>query len=188
MRTERRDAGGHDQRRSARPRRLAAPKVHALECARIRLLTDFEKMPEDKRNCVRIPFPDPSMRALYADWRAAARDCVPHLSTAAASPDDLRLTSLVGELSVQDRDFGRWWGSSHGASRRQAHEAVPLPSSVNQSSTGTPSPAVAIPIRNSPSGRWTPPCSRTTGFAPSPHGHQVGSAGPQPIRSTGLTV
>ncbi|WP_230196695.1 MmyB family transcriptional regulator [Streptomyces coriariae] len=70
------------------------------------LLTDFEKVPEDKRNCVGILFADPSMRTLYADWRAAARDCVSHLLTAAAAPDDLRLTSLVGELSVQEKAFG----------------------------------------------------------------------------------
>ncbi|MEH0554103.1 helix-turn-helix domain-containing protein [Streptomyces sp. B21-101] len=130
-------------RRSARPRRRAAPKVHAqlrrllddlTVCPGVvigrrmdilawnplasALLTDFEKVPEDKRNCVRILFTEPSMRTLCADWRAAARGCVSHLRmTAAASPDDPRLTGLVGELSVQDKDFGRWWGSSHVASR-----------------------------------------------------------------------
>ena len=76
------------------------------------LFTDFAKVPEDKRNCARILFTDPSKRTLYADWRAVARDCVSHLRTTAARyPDDPRLTSLVGELSVEDRDFGQWWGS-----------------------------------------------------------------------------
>ncbi|WP_371583928.1 helix-turn-helix domain-containing protein [Streptomyces sp. NBC_01314] len=83
------------------------------------LVTDFAKVPEDKRNCVRILFEDPSMRTLYADWRAVARGCVSHLRMMAAKyPDDPRLTSLVGELSVQDRDFGQWWGSRHMPSRR----------------------------------------------------------------------
>ncbi|MFD7476133.1 helix-turn-helix domain-containing protein [Streptomyces sp. NPDC059837] len=83
------------------------------------LLTDFAKVPEGKRNCVRILFTDPSMRTLYADWRAVARGCVSHLRmTAAKYPDDPRLTSLVGELSVQDRDFGQWWGSRGVPSRR----------------------------------------------------------------------
>ncbi|PPS71909.1 MULTISPECIES: helix-turn-helix domain-containing protein [Streptomyces] len=78
------------------------------------LFTDFAKVPESKRNCVRILFTDPSMRTLYADWRAVARECVSHLRAAAARhPEDQRLTSLVGELSVEDRDFGRWWGSRH---------------------------------------------------------------------------
>ncbi|WSQ14799.1 helix-turn-helix transcriptional regulator [Streptomyces sp. NBC_01231] len=72
------------------------------------LLTDFAQVPEDKRNCARILFTDPSMRTLYADWRAVARDCVSHLHTwAAKCPDDPRLTSLVGELSMQDKDFGQ---------------------------------------------------------------------------------
>ncbi|GAQ67502.1 helix-turn-helix domain-containing protein [Streptomyces scabiei] len=78
------------------------------------LLTDFAQVPEDKRNCARILFTDPSMRTLHADWRAVARDCVSHLHTwAAKCPDDPRLTSLVGELSMQDKDFGHWWGSRH---------------------------------------------------------------------------
>jgi transcriptional regulator with XRE-family HTH domain len=78
------------------------------------LLTDFAKVPEGKRNCARILFTDPSMRTLYADWRAVARGCVSHLRTTAAKhPDDPRLIGLVGELSVQDRDFGQWWGSRH---------------------------------------------------------------------------
>ncbi|WP_327742952.1 helix-turn-helix transcriptional regulator [Streptomyces europaeiscabiei] len=82
------------------------------------LLTDFAKVPEGKRNCARILFTEPSMRTLYADWRAVARGCVSHLRMKAAKyPDDPRLTSLVGELSVQDGDFGQWWGSRHVPSR-----------------------------------------------------------------------
>ncbi|MER6785111.1 helix-turn-helix domain-containing protein [Streptomyces sp. NPDC000658] len=82
------------------------------------LFTDFAKVPESKRNCVRILFTDPSMRTLYADWRAVARECVSRLRAAAARhPEDQRLTSLVGELSVEDKDFGQWWGSRHVPSR-----------------------------------------------------------------------
>ncbi|MFI1034490.1 helix-turn-helix domain-containing protein [Streptomyces sp. NPDC020951] len=78
------------------------------------LLTDFAKVPEDQRNCVRILFTDPSMRTLYADWRAVARGSVAQLRMMAAKhPDDPRLTSLVGELSLRDKDFGQWWGSRH---------------------------------------------------------------------------
>ncbi|MGI3225151.1 helix-turn-helix domain-containing protein [Streptomyces sp. GTA36] len=82
------------------------------------LLTDFAQVPERNRNYVRILFTDPSMRTLYADWRTVTRACVSHLRTLAAKyPHDPRLTSLVGELSVQDKDFGQWWGSRHAASR-----------------------------------------------------------------------
>ncbi|MFI0815978.1 helix-turn-helix domain-containing protein [Streptomyces sp. NPDC021098] len=82
------------------------------------LLTDFAEVPERKRNYVRILFTDPRMRTLYADWRTVARDCVAQLRMLAAKyPDEPRLTSLVGELSVQDEDFGQWWGRHHVASR-----------------------------------------------------------------------
>lgn len=86
----------------------------------VALYTDFAKVPESRRNCVRILFTDPAMRTLYADWRAVARYCVSHLRMEAAKhPEDPQLISLVGELSVADVDFGRWWGSRHAPSRRQ---------------------------------------------------------------------
>jgi hypothetical protein len=60
------------------------------------------------------------MRTLCTDWRGVARDCVSQLRREAAEhPEDPQLISLVGELSVEDRDFGRWWGSSRAPSRRQ---------------------------------------------------------------------
>ncbi|MFI6374416.1 helix-turn-helix domain-containing protein [Streptomyces sp. NPDC050546] len=130
-------------RQVARPRRQAAQKVRpTLRCLlddltaapgvvlgrrmdilawnplAAALLTDFAKVPEKKRNYVRLLFTDPSMRKRYADWRTVARDCVSHLRMRAAKyPDDPRLTGLVGELSVKDIDFGLWWGGHHTASR-----------------------------------------------------------------------
>lgn len=87
------------------------------------LLTDFAKVPEMERNYVRILFSDPAMRTLYADWRTVARECVSHLRMMATTyPDDPRLTGLVGELSVHDTDFGRWWRSRHVASRSMGRE------------------------------------------------------------------
>ncbi|MEH0578048.1 helix-turn-helix domain-containing protein [Streptomyces sp. B21-108] len=85
----------------------------------VALFTDFAKVPEGRRNCVRILFTDPSMRTLYANWRTVARDCVSHLRMEAAKhPEDPQLISLVGELSVEDSDFGQWWGSRRAPSRR----------------------------------------------------------------------
>ncbi|MFC4502504.1 MULTISPECIES: helix-turn-helix domain-containing protein [Streptomyces] len=78
------------------------------------LITDFGAIPEKHRNYVRILFTDPAMRTLYADWKSVARTCVAQLRMAAAKyPDDPRLTSLVGELSVQDADFRKWWAAHH---------------------------------------------------------------------------
>ena len=74
------------------------------------MMVDFGKIPAGKRNYVRILFTHPVMRALYADWDAVAQTAVAQLRMEAAKyPDDPRLTSLVGELSVQDPQFAEWW-------------------------------------------------------------------------------
>lgn len=76
------------------------------------MITDFGLLPEKKRNYVRLVFTDPAMRTLYADWKTVARTCVAQLRMEAAKyPDDPRLTSLVGEISVQDADFRAWWAA-----------------------------------------------------------------------------
>ncbi|ARP68819.1 XRE family transcriptional regulator [Streptomyces pluripotens] len=78
------------------------------------LITDFAAVPEKHRNYLRILFTDPAMRTLYADWRTVARTAVAQLRMEAAKyPDDPRLTGLVGELSVQDADFRKWWAAQH---------------------------------------------------------------------------
>ncbi|MFD5125225.1 helix-turn-helix domain-containing protein [Streptomyces sp. NPDC058385] len=75
------------------------------------LMTDFAKIPEKKRNYVRLVFTDPPMRTLYADWQHVARTSVAQLRMEAARDStDLRLCGLVGELSIHDEDFRRWWG------------------------------------------------------------------------------
>ncbi|MFC8654314.1 helix-turn-helix transcriptional regulator [Streptomyces parvus] len=82
------------------------------------LVTDFETIPEKHRNYVRLVFTDPRMRELYADWENVAHTCVAQLRMEAArDPDNVRLTALVGELSVQDADFRRWWAAHHVAIR-----------------------------------------------------------------------
>ncbi|MGW5782203.1 helix-turn-helix domain-containing protein [Streptomyces sp. NPDC003863] len=82
------------------------------------LVTDFSKIPEKHRNYIRLVFTDPEMRKLYADWPNVAHTCVAQLRMEAArDPDSSRLASLVGELSVQDADFRRWWAAHHVAVR-----------------------------------------------------------------------
>ncbi|WP_369241245.1 helix-turn-helix transcriptional regulator [Streptomyces sp. R21] len=74
------------------------------------LLTDFDRVPENKRNYARLLFTDPAFRELYLDWRTNARTCVAHLRLEAAKrPGDPGLAALVGELSVADADFRQWW-------------------------------------------------------------------------------
>lgn len=83
------------------------------------LVTDFARLPDNKRNYVRLVFTDPAMRSLYADWETVAHTCVALLRREAAEyPDDPQLTALVGELSVQDPQFRQWWATHHVAGRR----------------------------------------------------------------------
>ncbi|MGW4877699.1 helix-turn-helix domain-containing protein [Streptomyces sp. NPDC004262] len=82
------------------------------------LVTDFASIPEKHRNYIRLVFTDPRMRELYADWKNVAHTCVAQLRMEAArTPDSPRLAALVGELSVQDADFRRWWADHHVAVR-----------------------------------------------------------------------
>ncbi|MGW4567162.1 helix-turn-helix domain-containing protein [Streptomyces sp. NPDC004561] len=82
------------------------------------LLTDFSRIPQERRNYVRLVFTDPTVRDRYLDWETTARDCVAFLRMEAArNPDDPRLTALVGELSVQDPHFRQWWAGHHVAHR-----------------------------------------------------------------------
>ncbi|MEV0612438.1 helix-turn-helix domain-containing protein [Nonomuraea sp. NPDC050404] len=82
------------------------------------LFTDFARTPERKRNFVWLVFGDPAFRTLYPQWEYVARSCVAQLRMEAArDPADPRLADLVGELSVRDEDFRRWWGGHHVAVR-----------------------------------------------------------------------
>ncbi|MGV9342650.1 helix-turn-helix domain-containing protein [Streptomyces sp. NPDC003688] len=82
------------------------------------LLTDFSRIPPEERNYVRLVFTDFTVRARYTDWESVGRDCVAFLRMEAArNPDDPRLAALVGELSVRDADFRRWWAGHHVARR-----------------------------------------------------------------------
>ncbi|MBC3988076.1 helix-turn-helix transcriptional regulator [Streptomyces sp. AC563] len=82
------------------------------------LLTDFEAVPEKRRNYVWLLFRDPSFRTLHADWERMARSAVAMLRREAGrNPHDQRMASLVGELSMRDEDFRQWWGDHHVAVR-----------------------------------------------------------------------
>jgi len=81
------------------------------------MITDFGHVPAKHRNYVRILFTDPAMRTLYKDWESVAKIAVAQLRMEAAKcPDDPRLATLVGELSVQDAQFGGWWAARNVAS------------------------------------------------------------------------
>jgi transcriptional regulator with XRE-family HTH domain len=74
------------------------------------LFTDFDALPPHFRNMARLIFLHDHVRSLCTDWRAAAQGIVANLRLYAGRyPDDPALAELVGDLSVQDPDFRRWW-------------------------------------------------------------------------------
>ncbi|MGW2054229.1 helix-turn-helix transcriptional regulator [Streptomyces sp. NPDC001840] len=72
--------------------------------------TDFDALPHRERNMARFIFLDEAARELYTDWEHSARGTVAALHLyAGAHPHDPQLAELIGELSVRDTDFRRWW-------------------------------------------------------------------------------
>jgi transcriptional regulator with XRE-family HTH domain len=86
--------------------------------------SDFDGLPPEERNMARFMFLNDAARDLYVDWSDTAREVVGMLHLYASHhPHDPRLSELVGDLSVSDRDFRRWWADqdvyrpSYGAKR-----------------------------------------------------------------------
>lgn len=82
------------------------------------LYTDFDALPHRERNMARFVFLDENARTLYDDWEGVARTTVAALHLYAGEhPRDPQLAELVGELSLRDPDFRRWW-ADHDVHRR----------------------------------------------------------------------
>ncbi|WP_405144213.1 helix-turn-helix transcriptional regulator [Sphaerisporangium sp. NBC_01403] len=82
------------------------------------LFTDFDALPHRERNMLRYLFLDEAARELYVDWVGAARGAVAALYLYAGRyPHDPRLAELIGDLSLRDEDFRRWW-ADHNVLRR----------------------------------------------------------------------
>lgn len=73
---------------------------------------DAPSRPADRPNMSRMVFLDPHMRELFVDWEAKTEEAVAHLRMAAGHyPDDPRIASLVGELTVKSPQFASIWSS-----------------------------------------------------------------------------
>ncbi|MFI8535001.1 helix-turn-helix transcriptional regulator [Streptomyces aquilus] len=84
--------------------------ILAWNTAACALFGDYAALDRAERNIARITFLDETSRALYADWTSCARENVAYLHLdAGRHPEDPRLASLIGELSMKSEDFRRWW-------------------------------------------------------------------------------
>ncbi|MDA2809232.1 helix-turn-helix transcriptional regulator [Nocardiopsis sp. RSe5-2] len=73
---------------------------------------DWGELPVRDRNWARLVFLREDYRELFVDWESKAADIVSYLRMdAGCYPDDPRLSSLVGELSVKSDDFRRLWAA-----------------------------------------------------------------------------
>ncbi|MGW8379249.1 helix-turn-helix domain-containing protein [Streptomyces sp. ODS28] len=92
------------------------------------LFTDFSQLPENHRNHVWLLFCDPAVRELHADWESTARSSVAMLRMEAGhNPEDRRMAHLVGELSMKDEDFRRWWNDHRVAVRSKGTKVLRHP-------------------------------------------------------------
>jgi transcriptional regulator with XRE-family HTH domain len=77
----------------------------------------FSQLPFDgpdqastRPNWIRLIFCDPHMREFYVDWKAKAQDAVAYLRLASGQhPNDPRLATLIGDLSVNSPEFSKLW-------------------------------------------------------------------------------
>ncbi|GAB1337489.1 helix-turn-helix transcriptional regulator [Streptomyces sp. E-15] len=88
------------------------------------LFGDWAELPSGERNWARLVFLRPDYRELFVDWEQKAIDIVCALRMdAGCYPDDPRLSTLVGELSVKSEEFRRLWAThdvkekNHGVKR-----------------------------------------------------------------------
>ena len=96
------------------PAMVLGPRMEVLAWNALaeQVYVHFGRLPKGELNFVRLIFTEPTMRELFADWTAVARSCVAILRReATANPDDPALATLVGELTIADRDFGKWWAA-----------------------------------------------------------------------------
>ncbi|AZP15142.1 XRE family transcriptional regulator [Streptomyces aquilus] len=84
--------------------------ILAWNTAACALFGDYAALDRAERNIARITFLDETSRELYAEWTSCARENVAYLHLdAGRHPEDPRLASLIGELSMKSEDFRRWW-------------------------------------------------------------------------------
>ncbi|MCQ4079748.1 helix-turn-helix transcriptional regulator [Streptomyces sp. RB6PN25] len=84
------------------------PLAHALLAGHLAL--DSPDRPSERPNLPQMLFLDPHTRELFTDWDEEARRTVASLRLVAGRfPDDRRLASLIGELSMKSSEFAALW-------------------------------------------------------------------------------
>ncbi|QDE41322.1 helix-turn-helix domain-containing protein [Luteibacter pinisoli] len=93
------------------------------------LLTDYSKLPREKRNILRMMFSDQRVRAAQDDWLRVAQFVVASFrADAARAGATAEITQLVDELSLSSPEFAALWRNndiaSHGDGLKKLHHPV----------------------------------------------------------------
>ena len=78
------------------------------------LLIDFGTLPPAERNMPRLVFLNEEVASRFVQWECKARDLVSQLRMESGrTPDDERLATLIGELTMRSPEFARLWATHH---------------------------------------------------------------------------
>lgn len=93
--------------------RTATWDVVAWNKAATVILTDYAKLPKERRNILRMMFSDERVRAAQDDWRNVARYVVGAFrADAARAGAGVEIRQLVEELSASSPEFKAMWGDN----------------------------------------------------------------------------
>jgi transcriptional regulator with XRE-family HTH domain len=101
-------------------------RLDVLACNRLAEL--LYGRPAQGLNTARHIFLEEQERGLYGEWESCTRDVVGHLRLAAGKyPDDPRLASLIGELSMGSERFRRLWARADVRARTHGRKSYRHP-------------------------------------------------------------
>ncbi|WP_313665092.1 helix-turn-helix transcriptional regulator [Shinella sp.] len=100
--------------------RTATWDVVAWNKAATFILTDYARLPRDRRNILRMIFSDERVRAAQDDWRNVARYVVGAFrADAARAGAGMEIRQLVDELSASSPEFKAMWDDNEIAAARE---------------------------------------------------------------------
>ncbi|GLV53809.1 transcriptional regulator [Dictyobacter sp. S3.2.2.5] len=74
------------------------------------VLTDFDAMPEEERNIVRLIFTNEEYRRRCVDWEAVAQRVLAQLRVSSSLyRNDAQLSALIADMRQRSPEFARWW-------------------------------------------------------------------------------
>lgn len=102
--------------------------VVAWNRAAAAVLTDFSKLPRDRRNILRILFSDSHQRGAHKDWQAVAKYAVGAFrADAARMGASAEIAQLVDELSRSSHEFDVLWRNNEVAGYVEAIKRIQHP-------------------------------------------------------------